>query len=74
MNHQIKLTKRETEILQRIADEKTSQTIANELEISIRTVETHRKNLLVKVGVGSAVGLVKFAIIRGLVPGFAYSD
>lgn len=55
----IKLTKREIEIIKLIADGLTSQEMADKLFISPRTVETHRANLLKKVGVKNAIELVK---------------
>lgn len=56
------LSKRELEILQLIAAEYTNEKIANKLFISKRTVDTHRQNLLSKLGVKNTAGLVKFAI------------
>ena len=57
-----KISKREKQILQLILDEKTTQEIADELFISFFTVETHRRNLMKKLGVKNSVGLVKMAI------------
>ncbi|MFZ6009510.1 MAG: response regulator [Bacteroidota bacterium] len=57
----VKLTKREVEIIKLIADGLTSQQMADKLFISPRTVETHRANLMKKVGVKNAVELVKKA-------------
>jgi DNA-binding NarL/FixJ family response regulator len=56
---QVKLTKREIEIVMLISDGLTSQQMADKLFISARTVETHRANLMKKVGVRNAVELVK---------------
>ncbi len=56
------LTKREKQVLQLVVKENTSAEIAKKLEISLRTVETHRKNILKKTGAKNIVGLVKFAI------------
>ncbi|MBI1222289.1 MAG: hypothetical protein GC180_06760 [Bacteroidetes bacterium] len=64
------LTKREEEIIKLIAQELTSSQIAKKLDISVHTVETHRKNLLVKTRSSSVVGLLKYAIQEGWVPGF----
>lgn len=64
------LTRREEEILRLIAQEYTSAEIAGLLKISIRTVETHRKNLLIKTQASSVVGLLKYAIQQGWVPGY----
>jgi len=57
----VKLTKREIEIIKLISDGLTSQEMADKLFISPRTVETHRSNLLKKVGVKNALELVKKA-------------
>ncbi|MCL4166195.1 UNVERIFIED_CONTAM: hypothetical protein GTU68_029840 [Idotea baltica] len=61
------LTEREVEVLQLVAAEKSSKEIAEDLFISIRTVDTHRKNLLRKVGVSSVIGLLKYGVTHGLV-------
>lgn len=60
------LTKREVEILKLIAQEMTNNEIAGRLFISMYTVETHRKNLIRKIGVKNTAGLVKFALQQGL--------
>lgn len=65
--YEIPLTKREKEILQLIANGLSNQEIADQLYISLRTVETHRFNLTQKLDVKNAAGLVKEAIKRGLV-------
>ena len=65
--HLVLLTPRELEILQLICDEKTSVQIAEDLFISPKTVETHRKNILRKTQVKTIVGLIKFAILNQLV-------
>ncbi|KYG75563.1 MULTISPECIES: response regulator [Roseivirga] len=56
------LTKRELEIIQLICDEKTTGEIAEELSISVHTVESHRSNILLKLELKNSVGLVKWAI------------
>lgn len=61
------LTKRETEILERIAVGKTNNQIAESLHISVRTVEFHRANLLAKLGIKDTAGLVKYAIQKKLI-------
>lgn len=63
----VALTKREMEILSLVAKELTNQEIADQLFISVRTVETHRINLSQKLGVHNTAGLVKEAYKRGLV-------
>lgn len=66
------LTKREIEVLQLIVDELTSTEIAKALDISVRTVETHRKNISQKVNVRSSIGLVKYAIRSGFVEHYIF--
>jgi DNA-binding NarL/FixJ family response regulator len=61
------LTGREIEIIQLIAKELSSHEIANTFCISIPTVETHRRNVMQKLGVKSVVGVVKYAMRHGLV-------
>lgn len=56
------LTKREQQILELIANELTTEQIAQNLHISIPTVESHRRNMFRKLGVQSVVGLVKEAL------------
>nr|WP_321452272.1 response regulator transcription factor [uncultured Carboxylicivirga sp.] len=63
---EIPLTKRETEILHLICKEKTNQEIADELFISNRTVEAHKRNLLDKTGCKNIAGLVLYAVERKL--------
>jgi DNA-binding NarL/FixJ family response regulator len=64
---QIDLTKREIEILKLIAEEFSNPEIADMLYISVRTVDTHRRNLLDKLGVKNTAGMVKYAIKHGIV-------
>ncbi|MCE3277900.1 MAG: DNA-binding response regulator [Bacteroidetes bacterium] len=61
------LTPREQEILIRVCNEMSSSEIAKELFISIGTVDTHRKNILQKLGISNTVGLVKFALKHNLI-------
>jgi DNA-binding NarL/FixJ family response regulator len=56
------LTKRELEILKLITEEKTNDEISTMLFIAKRTVDSHRQNLLTKLGVKNTVGLTKIAI------------
>lgn len=56
------LSRREKEVLQLITDEKTTQEIADELFISFGTVETHRRNILSKLGARNTAGLVRIAL------------
>ncbi|OFX17303.1 MAG: hypothetical protein A2033_02500 [Bacteroidetes bacterium GWA2_31_9] len=57
-----KLTEREYEILKLILDGNTNPEIAEKLFISIRTVETHKNNIMLKLEIKSVVDLVKYAI------------
>ncbi len=61
------LTKRERQILKLIAEEYTNKEIAEKLFLSSRTVDTHRRNLLIKVGAKNTAGLVKFALKYNLI-------
>ncbi len=61
------LTPREHEILRLIAEELSNKEIAEQLYISERTVETHRKNIFRKTKTQSIVGLMKFAYGEGLI-------
>lgn len=63
----VNLTFREREILKLIAKEYSNSKIAEELFISERTVETHRKNIFRKTNTKSIVGLIKYAIEHKLV-------
>ena len=58
----VPITDREIEVLKLIADEYSNSEIAEKLFISVRTVDTHRRNLLEKLGVKNTAGLVKYAI------------
>lgn len=63
----IPLTPREIEVLQLIVQEYSNQEIAEKLFISIRTVDTHKRNMLEKLGARNSAGLVKYAIQKGLI-------
>jgi len=60
------LTRREKEVLKLIAEELTTNEIAERLFISLNTVETHRRNLISKFNVRNSVGLIRTAMERGL--------
>ena len=60
------LSPREREILQLTAEGKAMKEIAVELEISIKTVETHRRKVMDKLGMESVAELTKYAIREGL--------
>jgi DNA-binding NarL/FixJ family response regulator len=61
------LTPRELQVLKLIAEAYSSKEIANELVISIKTVERHRQNILDKLGMSDRVELTRYAIRRGLI-------
>jgi len=61
------LTSRQREILQLVAEGKSSKEIAGMLELSIKTVESHRGQIMERLGVHDVTGLVRFAIRVGLV-------
>lgn len=62
-----KLTTREREIISEILDEKSNKEIAEILNISKRTVESHRKNIALKLDVKNSIGIAKIAIKYNLV-------
>lgn len=61
------LSAREREILQLVAEGKTSQEIAERLTISSKTVDSYRSRLMRKIGVEDLAGLVRFAIQHGVI-------
>lgn len=60
------LSRRETEILKLVAHGYSTQEISAQLFISLHTVNSHRKNLLAKLGLKNAAGLVKYALENGI--------
>lgn len=60
------LSERETDILRRIADGQSTKEIAFALQLSTKTVETHRANLMAKLGIFNVAGLTKYAVRSGL--------
>lgn len=61
------LSKREIEILRLICKEFSNAEIAEKLFLSVSTIETHRKNIIAKLGVNNTVGLVMYALKNKLV-------
>ncbi len=61
------LTDREREVLQWLARGLSSKEVAQTLNISVRTVETHRANLMHKLGVKSVAVLIQVAIREGMI-------
>lgn len=68
-SEQISLTPRQLDVLRLIAEGKRMKEIAGELQISVRTVETHKQSLLHSLGAETTADLIKFAIKHGLIPG-----
>jgi DNA-binding NarL/FixJ family response regulator len=66
---EIGFTKRELEVLELVCKEDTNPKIAIKLNISVDTVDFHRRNILKKTKLSSAIGLVKFAIKSGIYNG-----
>jgi len=62
------LTPREVEILTLVAEGHTNQEIADQLVLSIKTVQAHRANVMEKLGLSDITHLVRFAVRHGLIP------
>ncbi|MGH7895319.1 MAG: response regulator [Candidatus Binatia bacterium] len=62
-----RLTDREREVLQLIAEGKTNKEVASSLSVSINTVETHRKHIMEKLDLHNTAELVRFAIRKKIV-------
>jgi DNA-binding NarL/FixJ family response regulator len=60
------LGSREREVLQLVAEGKTSLETAGEMHISVKTVETHRRNIAMKLGLHGTAELTKYAVREGL--------
>ena len=63
------LTNREQTILLQLAQGKSNKEVALALNISVRTVETHRKNIKRKLGISSTAGLTRYALEHGVLQG-----
>jgi len=62
------ITPREKEILYLIAHEHSSKEIAHQLYVSCETVNTHRKNIMIKLDVKNTAGMIRVAFERNLLP------
>jgi len=60
------LTPRESQVLRLIADGLTNAEIADEVSLSVNTIDTHRKNLLAKLGLRNTAQLIRYAVEKGL--------
>lgn len=67
------LTNREQMILLQLAQGKSNKDVAFALDISVRTVETHRKNIKRKLGISSTAGLTRYALEHGVLQGTGVS-
>ena len=61
------LTARERQVLQLVAEGKTTKEVAQALGISVKTADSHRTRLMTKLGIHDTAGLVRYAIRQGLV-------
>jgi len=66
---QVRLTSREAEVLQLVAEGKANKQSAAELRISIKTVEKHRQSLMSKLDIHDVAGLTRYAISIGTIEG-----
>jgi DNA-binding NarL/FixJ family response regulator len=70
MNHEVterSLSDRERQVLQLVAEGKTTKEIATLLGISVNTAESHRSNLMDKLDIHDTAGLVRYAIHNGII-------
>jgi len=63
---EIKLTKRETEVVKLMSTGKKSSEIATELGISTRTIDAHRQNIMSKLGVKNAISVLRVCYAEGI--------
>jgi DNA-binding NarL/FixJ family response regulator len=64
----VKLSPRQREVLQLIVEGHSAKQIAARLHVSVKTVGTHRQQIMKRVGAGSVVDLIKYALREGLTP------
>jgi len=62
-----RLSTRERQVLQLVAEGKTNRKVAEELKLSVKTVDTHRMRLMHKLNIHDQTALVKFAVAKGIV-------
>ena len=62
------LSAREREVLQLLAEGKSTKDVAARLHVSIKTVDTHRSNIMEKLGLYSIAELTRYAIREGIIP------
>ena len=66
------LTSREQAILLLVAQGRSNKAVAHDLDISVRTVETHRKNIKRKLGISTTAGLTRYALEHGVLQGTGF--
>jgi DNA-binding NarL/FixJ family response regulator len=62
----VQLTPREREILQQLAEGASTKEMAGSLGVSVKTIETHRRNIMEKLNLHSVAELTKYAIREGI--------
>ncbi len=62
-----KLTSRESEVMQLVAEGSANKQVAAELGISIKTVEKHRQHVMDKLNIHETAGLTRYAIAQGII-------
>ena len=62
------LTSRQREILQLVVEGNSTKSIARKLELSVKTVEAHRSQLMTRLGIRNLPGLVRYAMRMGIIP------
>ena len=62
------MTEREREVLQLLAEGKSTKQIALQLHVSGKTIESNRRNIMDKLGIHSVAELTKYAVREGLTP------
>src|SRR3989442_1379130 len=66
------LTPREREVLQLVAEGKTTKQVAEMLGITVKTAESHRSRLMLKLGIHEIAGLVRYPVRRPMFPGYLF--
>jgi DNA-binding NarL/FixJ family response regulator len=62
-----RLSSREMEVLQLIAEGRPNKQVASELGVSFKTVDKHRQNLMSKLDIHDVAGLTRYAIAEGII-------
>jgi len=68
-NRNTKLTRRESEVLQLVAEGQSNKSMAYELHLSIKTIEKHRQSLMAKLNIHDTASLTRHAIATGMIEG-----